>query len=329
MVYIDSPSTDPRFNLALEQFVFENMDRSRDYFMLWQNHNTIVVGKHQNTAAEINQQFVDQNGIQVVRRLSGGGAVYHDMGNLNFTFVMDSEDTDKLDFALFCQPVVQALARIGVHAEINGRNDIEIDGRKFSGNSQYIRSNRVMHHGTILFNSDLSVIGKALQASKDKFETKGKRSVRSRVANVAEFLDAEVTLGEFKQVLLRQIMQGQDMQQYTLTQKDMQQVSSIQEGRYNLWEWNYGKSPACSIQKKRRIEGCGEVLLYLDVADGIIKEFHIRGDYFGSGDMQDIACRVTGCRLDRAYLLAALGGVNIDYYINNITIEQFVDIIVH
>ena len=154
MIYLEPPGTDPYFNLALEEYVFEQMDRSRAYFMLWQNSNTIVVGKYQNTAEEINQAFVDAHGIRVVRRLSGGGAVYHDTGNLNFTFIVDQDTAPGLNFKIFVRPVVEALARFGVHAEFTGRNDLTIGGMKFSGNSQYTKHGRLLHHGCIMLDSN-------------------------------------------------------------------------------------------------------------------------------------------------------------------------------
>ena len=156
--YLNLYTTDPAWNLAAEQYVFDRLPRDRTYFMLWQNDNAIIIGKHQNTAAEINEQFVRENGVRVVRRLSGGGAVYHDMGNLNFTFIADAGDMESINFRLFCRPVVAALAKIGVTAEINGRNDMTIDGQKFSGNSQYLKEGRVMHHGTIMFDSNLDLV---------------------------------------------------------------------------------------------------------------------------------------------------------------------------
>jgi lipoate-protein ligase A len=161
--YLNLATTDPAWNLAAEQYVFDCLPRDRMYVMLWQNDNAIIVGKYQNTLAEINRAFVEEHGIRVVRRLSGGGAVYHDLGNLNYTFISDAGNEPTVNFRVFCEPVVQALARLGVTAEINGRNDITIDERKFSGNAQYLREGRVMHHGTILFDAKLDTVQQALQ----------------------------------------------------------------------------------------------------------------------------------------------------------------------
>ena len=203
MIFINNTySTDPTFNLAFEEYVFESMDQNETYFMLWQNDHAIIVGKHQNTIEEINQDFVKEQGIKVVRRLTGGGAVYHDLGNLNFTFIVNNDSGKPFDFQSFTRPVVKALQSLGVNAEFNGRNDITIDGKKFSGNSQYAKRGRVLHHGTVLFNSKLDTVQNALKVKKDKIESKGVKSVKSRVTNIADYLEPGFTLEDFKKALV-------------------------------------------------------------------------------------------------------------------------------
>ena len=199
MNYLNLFTTDPAFNLAVEEYVFDYLPKDRMYVMLWQNDNAIIIGKNQNTLAEINESYVREQGIRVVRRLSGGGAVYHDMGNLNFTVIADAQG-ENLDFGRFCALVVKALQRVGVQAEINGRNDMTIDGKKFSGNAQYLRQGRVMHHGTILFDSNASVLANALQVDEAKIQAKGVKSVRSRVTNVRPCLPEDMTLPQFRQI---------------------------------------------------------------------------------------------------------------------------------
>ena len=203
--FIDVKSTDPAFNLALEQYAFDALPRDRSWFLLWRNHNAIVIGRHQNTLAEINEEAVREREVTVVRRLSGGGAVYHDLGNLNFTFIQDAGQAGQLDMGLFCRPVAQALQAMGVNAQVNGRNDITIDGRKFSGNSQYIREGRVMHHGTILYSSDLETVGQVLRVDPEKIQAKGVRSVRARVTTVRAHMPRPVPLAQFKARLLEEI----------------------------------------------------------------------------------------------------------------------------
>ena len=185
------------------------------------------MGRHQNTLAELNETFVREHGIRVVRRLSGGGAVYHDLGNLNFTYIVDAASGMQLDLKLFCQPVADALRSLGVQAEVNGRNDITIDGQKFSGNAQYVREGRVMHHGTIMFDSDLSVVGQALKVDREKMASKGVQSVRSRVTTVRPHLRRDVTLEEFKSLLVEKMFAGQPMERYELTERDLAAVEEL------------------------------------------------------------------------------------------------------
>ena len=194
MIYIESTSTNPYYNLALEEHVFEHLDQRENYFMLWQNENTIVVGKYQNTAEEVNQEFVAAQGIRVVRRLSGGGAVYHDAGNLNFTFIADQKGFADFNFEAFVSPVLQALESLGVHAEFTGRNDLVLSGCKFSGNSQYAKGGRVLHHGCIMLDSNLDKVGDALRVREAKFTSKSVKSVRSRVTTINEHAPRKITM---------------------------------------------------------------------------------------------------------------------------------------
>lgn len=325
--YLDLTTTDPSYNLAMEQYVFDCLPRDRMYFMLWQNDNAIIVGKYQNTLSEINLEAVGRRGIRVVRRLSGGGAVYHDMGNLNFTFITDAASGTALDMKLFCQPVVRTLAALGVHAEVNGRNDITIDGKKFSGNSQYLRQGRVMHHGTIMFNSDLSVVSEALQVDPTKFQTKGVRSVRSRVTNVADHLDRPVSLPEFRRILLENILRENPGQPYPLTPEDLAAVEKLREERYAAWDWNYGQSPACTVLRRRRVEGCGLVEAYISVDSALISAIAFRGDFFSAVEPEELAPRFVGRTPDQAGFAAALEGVDVSRYFAGLQNDQLIEIL--
>lgn len=328
LVYLESDSNDPMFNLALEQYVFDALPQENEYFMLWQNAPSVIVGKHQNTSAEVNAAYVKDHGIQVVRRLSGGGAVYHDLGGLNFTFVMNAGDTGRLDLNLFCQPVAQALRALGAPAEVNGRNDITVDGKKISGNAQYLRSGRVMHHGTILFDSDLTVVSQALTVSADKLESKGIRSVSSRVTNVKPFLPPDVTLAQFKSRLLSAIFMGMAVDRHALTAQDLAAVERLRAQRYATWEWNWGASPACSVAKRRRVEGCGTVELFLDTDRGRITALAFRGDFFSAEEPDGLAARLLGRPLEERALGLALADVDVGRYFTGLTREGLVALLV-
>jgi len=327
MYYIQSNSTDPYYNLALEQHVFDKLDRSHSYFMLWQNDNAIIVGKHQNTIEEINAAYVKEKGITVARRLSGGGAVYHDLGNINFTFIVDDNNGKPFDFATFCVPVVQVLASMGVKAEISGRNDMTIDGKKFSGNSQYSKQGRVMHHGTILYDSDLQVVSKALNVSVDKIESKGIKSVRSRVTNVRPYVSEDIPTTDFLNALRDFMFKENDMQPYELTEEDERNIRQLRDEVYSRWEWNYGKSPAHTIWKARRVEGCGKLEIFINMAkSGIIEDIAFYGDFFSNLDPAGLSAVLKGCFLEEESLRTALTGTSVGKYINNLTVNDFVSI---
>ena len=321
MVYLESPSTDPYFNLALEQYVFDCLPRDREYFMLWQNDNTIVVGKHQNTAEEINADFVRTHGVRVVRRLSGGGAVYHDLGNLNFTFVMDAGADSALDLHLFCQPVARALQKLGVDAQVNGRNDITIDGQKFSGNAQYRKQGRIMHHGTLMFDSDLSVVAQALQVSQDKIESKGIPSVRSRVTTIRPYLRQDVSLEQFKALLLEAMFEGTPMEPYSLTTQDLAAVQALRDSRYATWEWNFGYKKEYTFHKDSYFPG-GLLDVRMNILGDRIAEVRIFGDYFGRRDVSEVEQALTGAAYTPQEIRSRLETLDLPEYFSGITIDE-------
>lgn len=325
--FIDVTSTEPEFNLALEQYVFDTFPRDRSYFLLWQNHNAVIVGRHQNTLAEINEPYIREHGIHVVRRLSGGGAVYHDMGNLNFTYIQDSASGIQLDLGMFCRPLAQAIRALGANAEVNGRNDITIDGKKFSGNAQYVKDGRVMHHGTILFDSDLSCAGLALTPDPEKISAKGVKSVRSRMTTVREHLSGDISLAQFKTLLLEKLFAGQPMERYDLTADDIAAVEELRRTRYGTWDWNYGGSPPCDLQRKKRIEGCGTVECRFHIRDGRITEAVFCGDFFSARDPRLLADRFIGLRPAAEDYRKALEGIDVSEYFTGLSNEALLDIL--
>ncbi|MBD5149026.1 MAG: lipoate--protein ligase [Oscillibacter sp.] len=325
--FIDVPSTDPAFNLALEQYAFDSLPRDRNWFMLWRNHNAIVIGRHQNTLAEINEAAVREKNVTVVRRLSGGGAVYHDLGNLNFTFIQDAAQDGKLDMNLFCRPVSQALQAMGVDARINGRNDITIGGRKFSGNAQYVREGRVMHHGTIMYDSDLDTVGLVLRSDPEKVRAKGVRSVRSRVTTVRAHMPQPVPLEEFKARLLQEISRERPMESYTLTEADAAAVEAIKKARYDRWEWNYGVSPPCNLLRRRRVEGCGSIEAHMHLDQGRIAALSFFGDFFSAVEPEELALLLRGCPLRQEDLRTRLKGVDVSAYFARLTAAQLIELL--
>lgn len=324
--YLNLSTTDPAWNLAAEQYVFDCLPRDRMYFMLWQNDRAIIIGKHQNTLAEINENYVKEQGVRVVRRLSGGGAVYHDLGNLNFTFIADAAQKDALDMQMFCQPVLQTLQAMGVDAQINGRNDMTIGGKKFSGNSQYVKNGRVMHHGTILFRSDLDAVEQALRVDPEKIRAKGVSSVRSRVTNVAEHLGEGVTLDRFRQLLLANVLRETPGEAYDFSPMELAEIDTLRRERYDTWQWNYGASPACTMHKKARFAGCGTVEAYLNVAHGRIASVAFHGDFFSVSEPAELAQMLIGCRPEQADYEAVLKKTDVSRYFVGMTNAQFLEL---
>ena len=325
--YLNLYTTDPAFNLAAEQFVFDCLPKDRMYFMLWQNDNAIIIGKYQNTLAEINTDYVEKHGIRVVRRLSGGGAVYHDMGNLNFTFIADAGELEKLNMRIFCEPIAATLKSLGVQAEINGRNDITIDGKKFSGNSQYLRHGRIMHHGTLMFDSDLSVVADALNVDPSKIEAKGMKSVRSRVTNIRPCLQQDIELPEFREILLNNILSENPGEEYVFSPEEIAEIEKIRDERYATWDWNYGRSPECTLKKSGRIEGVGRIEAYISVNEGLITNLSFRGDFFSTEDPDGLSEYLTGRRPERSEYEEALSAVDVSKYFSGIDREQLLSLL--
>ncbi|MCH6265256.1 lipoate--protein ligase [Neobacillus citreus] len=328
MLFIDNKGiTDPRINLAIEEYALKNLDINETYLLFYINEPSIIIGKNQNTIEEINTEYVEKNGIHVVRRLSGGGAVYHDLGNLNFSFITKDDGESFHNFRKFTEPVIEALRKLGVNAELSGRNDIEVDGRKISGNAQFSTKGRMFSHGTLLLNSEMENVVSALKVKKDKIESKGIKSVRGRVANISEFLSEKISIEEFRSLLLKYIFEGQeDVPEYVLTEEDWQNINQLSKERYQNWDWNYGKSPKFNLQHSHRFP-VGSIDVRLEVNKGIIENCKIYGDFFGVGDVSEIEQRLSGIRYEKSEMESALEDVDTTYYFGNVSKEDFINLI--
>ena len=320
MVYIESKSTNPYYNLALEEYVFSQTDSNESYFMLWQNMNTIVVGKYQNTQEEINPEAVEKNGSRVVRRLSGGGAVYQDEGNLNFTFIVSKEGNREFDFSIFVKPIIKALEELGVQAEFTGRNDITIDGLKISGNSQYIKNNRVLHHGCIMLDSNLDKVKDALRVKEAKFESRSVKSVRSRITTINEHAPSKISMETFKKAIKDNVFRDTEVREYCLTEDDQAEIAKLEKEKYSTWEWNYGFSKKYSMRREKKFDS-GLVSVDLEVNGGRITDIRITGDFFGSGDISRLEEKMVGLMLDDQ-LESNLEKLDIPGYIHGVSAKD-------
>ncbi|PEF37695.1 lipoate--protein ligase [Bacillus sp. AFS094228] len=328
MLFIDNKGiTDPRINLAIEEYALKHLNIDETYLLFYINRPSIIIGRNQNTIEEINSDYVDEKGITVVRRLSGGGAVYHDLGNLNFSFITKDDGDSFHNFKKFTQPVVETLEKLGIHAELSGRNDILAEGKKISGNAMFSTKGRMFSHGTLLFQSEMDHIVSALKVKKDKIESKGIKSIRSRVGNIADFLKEPMSVEEFRSFLLQNIFKETGkVTEYVLTETDWEKIHEISEDRYQNWEWNYGKSPKFNLQNSHRFP-VGSVDIRLEVNRGIIENCKIYGDFFGVGEVADIEQKLTGTRYDKEAISRVLDEIDVRHYFGNVTKEEILALI--
>lgn len=323
MLIIKRHNTDPYFNLATEEYVLKNF--SEDSFMLWRNSPSIIVGKHQNTLAEINIDYVKRNNIPVVRRLSGGGAVFHDLGNLNFTFIQQGEEEKLIDFRKYTEPILEVLQKMGIEAIFEGRNDLTIEGKKFSGNAEHIWRNKVLHHGTLLFSAEMTDLTQALNVDPLKFQDKAVKSVRSRVTNISEHLQQPMTVIDFASLIQEHIAgKYPDAKIIELSQEDHEKIDELVRTKYNTWEWNFGYSPNYNFRKILRTEKSGTIEFDLDVRNGSIMLIRIFGDYFGKLDTEEIEQLLTGSTHEESAIREKLNGIVIGDYITNLDKETFI-----
>lgn len=326
VLYLETGSQDPAFNLAFEEYVLTHR-REGAYLLLWQNDNTIVIGQNQNAEAEINRAFVEEHGIHVVRRTTGGGAVYHDLGNLNYSFITDVGDAEQLTMERFTRPIVEALKALGLQAEASGRNDILVEGRKVSGTAQRVTRDRILHHGTLLFDADPSMVAGALNVDPEKFRSKSAKSVRSRIGNIRAFLQEDMDLPAFW-AYLKAALAGSGLEQTALTAEELAEVRALKEGKYDTWEWTFGRSPRYNMTNKRYWPGgCLEVRA--DVDKGVVTEIVFYGDFLAVQSMEHVTEALRGCPFRAEEFGAVLDRFDLTRFFGAITRDEILETVFH
>lgn len=326
MLFVDNQEiTDPRLNLAIEEHLLRNVRSEAPLLLFYINEPSVIIGRNQNTIEEIDPDYVEANKIHVVRRLSGGGAVYHDLGNLNFSFVTNGRH-DLHNFAKFTEPVIRVLSELGLPAELQGKSDIFVDGKKISGNAQYATVDRMFSHGTILFDTDLEQMLRAINPRRQKIESNAVQSIRSFVANIRDLLPVDSDIQQLRRALLRGIFGAEPIPTYDLTVKDWEEIDRISAERYQSWEWNIGRSPQFNVQKSEQLP-VGKIDVRIDVDEGRIQAVKIFGDFAGDRPIDDLEMRLVGLRYERQALAAGLADVDLKPYFGELEKEALLGLL--
>ena len=324
MIYIVNDSNDPFFNHAAEEYVIENYDDQ--VFMLWINRPSILIGRNQNTLSEINIDYVRKNHIDVVRRLSGGGTVYNDFGIMNFTFITyKNSDPSKDGFEKFALPVIEGLKSLGVEAQFTGRNDILIDGKKICGNAQYSRNKKILHHGTLLYDGNMTHLKGALKSKDIKFVDKSVKSVASRVTSIAKHLEEDLTVEEFRNYLIDYVINYHSIERvHEFSHEELLEIEKIADFRFRNWDWNYGKSPKSCYNNAVKFPASGVVEYNVDIEDGRIKDIALFGDFFGDCHIGELEENLLGLKFGSDSLREALDRIEISKYIRGLSSDDFI-----
>lgn len=314
---------EPEFNLAAEEYIFSHT--KEDAVILWQNKNAVIIGRNQNTLSEINQDSIEKYGVSVIRRITGGGAVFHDLGNINYSVITSQGENCALDFKRFAEPIITLLSNLGVHAEFSGRNDLLIDGMKFSGNAQHISDGRVLHHGTLLFSSDLERVGAVLTVNPEKIRSKAIKSVRSRVTNIKEHLPSDMNLTAAEFILLIADFFTENVGCYAscLSDHEIDEIEKLADSKYRTWQWNYGNSPKYSFSKTAYLS-CGTVEVGMDIVDGKIEKADIFGDFFSVRPKEEFVSFLLGKEHRKDAITELFETINIKEYFVGVEIDELI-----
>ncbi|MBQ6284110.1 MAG: lipoate--protein ligase [Bacteroidales bacterium] len=331
MRYLLNNSTDPYFNMALDEFCLENIVLDEPYFYLWRNRPSVIIGLNQNAYSEVNLKYLEENGINLVRRVTGGGAVYHDLQNLNYTIVSPichperSEGSMERSEGSTPAPIVAALRQLGVPAELTGRNDIFVEGRKVSGYARRVSKRQEIIHGTLMYDVDIDTLTHVLDTPGSKLNAKGIGSVKSRVANLKDYLPGFKSLDEV-QAALQDILASGDPQM-ELTESQLNEVRIMAETKFSTWDFIYGRSRETGIARTASLP-CGTVSVEVCLDHGLITSISFYGDFLFGEPVQELSSILTGLRYDRPSIYESLMKADVSRFFPGSSVDEVLNLIV-
>lgn len=321
MIEIVNQSVNPYFNIASEEYLLKNFDH--DCFMLWRNSPSLIIGKHQNALAEININFVEKNDIKVVRRISGGGTVYHDLGNLNFTFITKHDNNKIINFALYLKPIKEFINNYGINVTLNKRNNLFIGQKKISGTAAHIHKNKIIHHGTLLFSTNIDNLENAINTTSNKFIDKSIKSVNNVVTNINEYLKTKISITEFAEQLSCKINNGfENKEKYFLTENDFVEIDKLVKTKYKTWDWNFGYSPFYSFSKSLKNN---LLSIEANVRNGLIEKIIIN-ENLKIANISIVEKKIIGVKHSKNEILSAVMEIKNADIFNKISINEFIDL---
>ncbi len=327
MIYIKNSSTNPYFNLAFEEYFLRYVDLDDTIFSLWRNKPSVVIGKHQNTFKEINHKFVSEHNILVARRITGGGTVYHDFGNLNFTLITKVDHFDIMDIKAYIIPIVQVLNKMGINAQLSERNSITIDGKKISGTAEAFTNKKLLCHGTLLFDTDINALNKALKVEEEKIESKSVKSVPGEVANIKDFLNKKYDILNFENEILTQISSDIPFREYSLNENDIKNIKKLAKEKFSIWNWIYGESPPFTIRNTKKFP-FGNITFSADIERGaVVKKICFKGDIINFSNISYIEELLRGKKFERNTFKKILKNIKISKYFRNITLDEVLSLL--
>lgn len=320
MRYLKNPSTNPYYNMAFDEYCLESLPIDEPVFFLWQNRPAVIVGYNQEVNTEVNLDYLKEKGIDLVRRVTGGGAVYHDLENLNYTIVGRSEDLER-DYPEYAALMMKALQALGVPATLSGRNDILVDGKKVSGFAKRVCKNRLMVHGTLMYNVDVNVLSHVLNPSTTKLQSKGIASVRSRVTNLCNYLPELSDIQAFKNRLEEILSNNYSDAEYKLSEADLAHIQRLTDEKFATWEWNYGRSPKATLVHSARL-ACGTVEIHLTLAENRIASCRFGGDFLGNLPASNVEKALTGIPYEINEIRKCLSKIEISRYFDRVSADD-------